>query len=98
MNEISKKIIMDEINGLMSGISAIVSSSAMVAMPMGYSNDSAVTVSSVSEITTKAKSIKAYVAKIEEKTKLLEEDLASDNTEVESDQTSTEDLTSESNK
>ena len=98
MNEISKKIIMDEIKGLMSGISAIVSSSAMVAMPMGYSNDSAVTVSSVSEITTKAKSIKAYVAKIEEKTKLLEEDLASDNTEVESDQTGTEDLTSESNK
>ena len=98
MNEISKKIIMDEIKGLMSGISAIVSSSAMVAMPMGFSNDSAVTVSSVSEITTKAKSIKAYVAKIEEKTKLLEEDLAFDNTEVEFDQTSTEDLTSESNK
>ena len=98
MNEISKKIIMDEIKGLMSGISAIVSSSAMVAMPMGYSNDSAVTVSSVFEIPTKAKSIQAYVAKIEEKTKLLEEDLASDNTEVESDQTNTEDLTSESNK
>lgn len=97
MNEISKKIIMDEIKGLMSGISAIVSSSAMVATPMGYSNDSAVTASSVSEITTKAKSIKAYVAKIEEKTKLLEEDLASDNTEVESDQTITDDLTSESN-
>ena len=97
MNEISKKILMDEIKGLMSGISTIVSSSAIVATPIGYSNDSAVTASSVSEITTKAKSIKAYVAKIEEKTKLLEEDLASENTEVESDQTSTEDSTLESN-
>ena len=97
MNEISKKIIMDEIRGLMSGISAIVSSSAMVATPIGYSNDSAVTASSVSEITTKAKSIKAYIAKIEEKTKLLEEDLASDNTEVDSDQTGTENSTLESN-
>lgn len=97
MNEISKKIIMDEIKGLMSGISAIVSSSAMVATPIGYLNDSAVTASSVSEITTKAKSIKAYIAKIEEKTKLLEEDLASDNTEVDSDQTGTENSTLESN-
>ena len=42
MNEISKKIIMDEIRGLMSGISAIVSSTGRGEQPMGYKNDSAV--------------------------------------------------------
>lgn len=97
MNEISKKIIMDEIKGLMNGISAIVGSSVLSVPPISYTSDSSVTVSSISDINAKAKSIKAYVAKIEEKTKLLEEDLALENAESNSDQIDAEDPNVESN-
>lgn len=97
MNEISKKIIMDEIKGLMNGISSIVGSSMLSVPSISYTSDSSVTVSSISDINTKAKSIKAYVAKIEEKTKLLEEDLALENAESNSDQIDAEDPNVESN-
>lgn len=79
MNEINKKIVMDEIKGLMNGISNIIGVSTMSVVPINYSNDS-VTASDISEINTKTKTIKAYVAKIEEKAKLLNESLADEST------------------
>lgn len=87
MNEINKKIIMDEIKGLMNGISYIVNNSSMSVVPINYSNNT-INVTSVSELNNKTNTIKAYVAKIEEKTKLLEESLAAETT-IEVDESTT---------
>lgn len=80
MNEIEKKIITDEIKGLMNGITSI-TNSTMYNPSYNYSSSTQATSAYISELSDKTKTIKAYVAKIEEKVKLLEADELVDSTE-----------------
>lgn len=80
MNEIEKKIITDEIKGLMNGITSI-TNSTMYNPSYNYSSSTQTMSAYVSELNDKTKTIKAYISKIEEKVKLLETDEPADDTE-----------------
>lgn len=77
MNEIEKKIVTDEIKGLMNGITSITNSTTYNPS-YNYSANAQVTSAYISELNNKTKMIKAYIVKIEEKVKLLEADESTD--------------------